>query len=53
MPTIEKLIEKMKQQPNGIRPADVEKVLGAYDYIPVRQKGSHKHYLNKRNRRLR
>lgn len=48
MPSAEKLIEKMKQQPNGIRPEEVEKVLGAYGYFPVRQKGSHKHYLNKK-----
>ena len=37
----------MKQQPNGVRPEEIEKVLGAYGYIPARQKGSHKHYLNK------
>lgn len=47
MPSVKKLIEKMKQQPNGIRPEEAEKVLGAYQYISVRQKGSHKHYLNK------
>ncbi len=47
MPSIKKLIEKMKHQPNGIRTEEVEKVLGAYGYIPVRKKGSHKHYLNK------
>lgn len=44
---VEKLIEKMEQQPNGIRPKEAEKVLEAYGYVPVRQKGSHKHYLNK------
>ena len=48
VPNVKKLIEKMKQQPNGIRPEEVEKVLGAYGYIPARQKGSHKHYLNKK-----
>lgn len=47
MPNVKKIIEKMKQQPNGIRPEEVEKVLGAYGYVPVRQKGSHRHYLNK------
>ncbi len=46
MSNVKKLIEKI-QQPNGIRPEEVEKVLGAYRYIPARQKGSHKHYLNK------
>lgn len=29
-----------------MRPEEIEKVLGAYGYIPARQKGSHKHYLN-------
>lgn len=47
MPNVKKLIEKMKQQPNGIRPEEVEKVLGAYGYVLARQKGSHKQYLNK------
>ncbi len=46
MPTVDKLIDKMHTQPNGIRPAEAEKVLEAYGYLPVRQKGSHKHYLN-------
>lgn len=47
MPPVKKLLEKMKQQPNGIRPEEMEKVLNAYGYTPARQKGSHKHYLNK------
>lgn len=42
----DKIVEKMKRQPNGIRPEEAEKVLKAYGYLPVRQKGSHKHYLN-------
>lgn len=46
MPTTEKLIEKMKRQPNGIRPEEADKVLRAYGCQPVRQKGSHRHYLN-------
>ena len=46
MPSVEKIIEKMKNQPNGIRPEEADKVLIAYGYYPVRQKGSHKHYLN-------
>lgn len=48
MPTVKKLIDKMKQQPNGIRPEEAEKVLEAYGYVPARQKGSHKHYLNQK-----
>ena len=47
MPNVKKLIEKMKLQPNGIRPEEAEKVLAAYGYIPARQKGSHRQYLNK------
>lgn len=47
MPNVKKLIEKMKQQPNGMRPEEIDKVLAAYSYVPARQKGSHKHYLNK------
>lgn len=46
MPTVEKLIEKMKNQPRGIRLPEAEKVLGAYGYIFKRQKGSHRHYIN-------
>ena len=49
MPTVDKIIEKMRQQPNGIRVADAEKVLNAFGYEAVRQKGSHRHYLNKKN----
>lgn len=47
MPSVEKIIEKMKRQPNGIRPEEADKVLNAYNYDGVRQKGSHKQYLNK------
>ena len=43
MANIEKLIEKMKNKPNSIRPEEAEKVLIYFNYIPVRQKGSHKH----------
>jgi predicted RNA binding protein YcfA (HicA-like mRNA interferase family) len=46
MPTVEKLIEKMKNQPHGIRLGEAEKVLAAYGYEFKRQKGSHRHYLN-------
>jgi predicted RNA binding protein YcfA (HicA-like mRNA interferase family) len=47
MPSVEKIIDKMKRQPNGIRPEEADKVLQAYGYEPVRQKGSHRQYLNK------
>ncbi|MCD8130790.1 MAG: type II toxin-antitoxin system HicA family toxin [Lachnospiraceae bacterium] len=46
MPTTEKLIEKMKQKPHGIRPEEADKVLKACGYQPVRKKGSHRQYLN-------
>ena len=46
MSSIDKIIAKMKRQPNGIRPEEAEKVLQAFGYKSVRQKGSHKHYLN-------
>ncbi|MBQ8326546.1 MAG: type II toxin-antitoxin system HicA family toxin [Lachnospiraceae bacterium] len=46
MSSVEKIIEKMKRQPNGVRPEEAEKVLRAYNFLPVRQRGSHKHYLN-------
>lgn len=46
MPSVEKIIEKMKNQPRGIRLAEAEKVLAAYGYYFKRQKGSHRHYMN-------
>ena len=47
MPSVEKIIEKMKNQPHGARLPEAEKVLAAYDYHFIRQKGSHRHYINK------
>lgn len=52
MPSVEKIIEKMKRQPNGVRPEEADRVLRHYNYIPVRQKGSHKQYLNEQTRDL-
>ena len=46
MPSVEKIIEKMKNQPRGIRLSEAEKVLAAYGYSFNRQRGSHRHYLN-------
>ena len=40
MSKTEKLIEKMRRQPNGIRLEEAEKVLKTYGYELVRQKGS-------------
>lgn len=47
MSNIQKIIDKMRRQPNGIRPEEAEKVLNHIGYEFVRQKGSHKQYLNK------
>ncbi|MFI3238221.1 MAG: type II toxin-antitoxin system HicA family toxin [Lachnospiraceae bacterium] len=52
MPSVDKLLEKMKRQPNGIRAEEADKVLNAYGYEGVRQKGSHKHYLNRQTNDL-
>ena len=32
MSSVDKIIEKMKRQPNGIRPDEAERVLNAYGY---------------------
>lgn len=47
MPSVEKIVNKMKIQPNGIRPEEADKVLNHYGYKGIRQKGSHKQYSNK------
>lgn len=52
MPSVEKLVEKMRRQPHGIRADEADKVLRAYGYECVRQKGSHKQYLNKKTGNL-
>jgi len=46
MAGVDKIIEKMVNQPNGIRMSDAAKVLGAYGYVFSRQKGSHCHFIN-------
>ncbi|WP_031546427.1 type II toxin-antitoxin system HicA family toxin [Salinicoccus luteus] len=47
MAGVEKLIEKMKRQPNNIKFSEAEKVLKAYGYELVRVKGSHHIFKNK------
>jgi len=47
MPSVGKIIDKMKRQPSGIKPTEVEKVLNAYGYEFRKQRGSHKQYKNK------
>ena len=44
---VNKIIDKMKRQPNGIRYEATKKVLEYYGYECVRQKGSHAQFLNK------
>jgi predicted RNA binding protein YcfA (HicA-like mRNA interferase family) len=46
MSTVDKIIEKMRTQPSGIRMAEADKVLTAYGYRLDRQKGSHRQYIN-------
>ena len=46
IPSVEKILIKMKNQPHGIRIEEAEKVLAAYGYHFNRQRGSHKYYLN-------
>lgn len=47
MSNIDKLIEKMKCQPHGIRPEEADKVLKAFGYHVAGQRGSHRHYIKK------
>lgn len=44
---VEKIIEKMQRQPNGIKYNEISKVLNAYGYKLARSKGSHRHFRNK------
>ena len=47
MASVEKIVEKMKNQPRGIRLPEAERVLAAHGYYFNRQKGSHRHYIDK------
>lgn len=46
MAGVEKLIQKMKDRPNGIRFAEIVKVLRAFGYEVVRIRGSHHQFRN-------
>ena len=46
MAGIKKLIDKMKNQPNGIRFEEAHRVLEARGYRFDRQRGSHCHFVN-------
>jgi len=45
--SVEKIVEKMHYQPHGIRMEEADKVLKVYGDECVRQKGSHRQYLNR------
>lgn len=48
MSKVEKIIFKMKQRPNGIRFAEVQKVLEANGYVMKKLNGtSHRQFINK------
>jgi len=44
--SIEKLIQKMKNQPYGITYNEAARVLTSFNYRFARQNGSHCHYIN-------
>jgi predicted RNA binding protein YcfA (HicA-like mRNA interferase family) len=46
MAGIDKLVAKMKRQPNGIRIDEADSVLLHYGYRLDRQNGSHRQYIN-------
>ena len=47
MPDIDKLIEKMKRQPNGIRFQELKRVLEYYGYKMKNNSGtSHRNFIN-------
>ena len=46
MPSVEKIIQKMKNQPNGISLQEAARVLESKGYHFSRQRGSHCHYIN-------
>ena len=46
MAQVDKIVQKMKNQPNGIRPEEAQKVLEYYGYRLDRQVGSHMQFIN-------
>jgi len=46
MASIEKIIQKMRDQPNGISYDEAARVLTAKGYRFARQNGSHCHFIN-------
>jgi predicted RNA binding protein YcfA (HicA-like mRNA interferase family) len=46
MAGVEKIIQKMRNQPNGISPQEADRVLTANGFSLLRQRGSHRSYRN-------
>lgn len=46
MASVDKIIEKMQNQPNGIRMSEADKVLLSKGYRLDRQRGSHRQYIS-------
>ncbi|MEV3659249.1 type II toxin-antitoxin system HicA family toxin [Paenibacillus larvae] len=46
MARIDKIVQKMKNRPNGVRLEEIMTVLNHNGYILVRTKGSHHHFRN-------
>lgn len=46
MASVDKLVEKMKRQPNGIKSSEARKVLEHFGYRFDRQRGSHMQFIN-------
>ena len=46
MASVDKIVAKMKRQPNGIRINEADNVLHHYGYTLDRQNGSHRQYIN-------
>ena len=43
---VDKILKKMREQPNGIRFSEASQVLESAGYTLVRKKGSHRHFRN-------
>ena len=49
MASIDKIVDKMKRQPNGVRVPEADKVLKSLGYELRNQEGSHIQYKNEEN----
>ena len=52
MASINKVIDKMKRQPNGISMDEADKVLNHYGYKFIKQRGSHMQYRNSKGDKM-